>query len=176
MIACLGWLRRLRRARVLSRRFIRSPRNRLVPGGPGCGSCLWLSHSNRADPTSPGLDHNTARRMVKKPGKAMRPTSTQSSGSLQRHQIRQQGRPHLPAHRVGVVPQKIGQLQGLPGLQLEERLDLPPAAGKGQPRCVGSTSGCWSGTPVRVPAHPPPPAPQCAASAPAPVGWGCSTG
>jgi hypothetical protein len=33
---------------------------------------------------------------------------------------------YLPAHRVGVVPQEIGQLQRLLDL-LEEDLDLPPA-------------------------------------------------
>src|SRR5437899_10872633 len=38
-------------------------------------------------------------------------------------QVNQQGHPHLPAHRVGIVPQEIAQLQRLLDL-LEEDLDL----------------------------------------------------
>ena len=41
--------------------------------------------------------------------------------------VSQQRRPHLPAHRIGVVPQKIRQLQGLLDL-LEKHFDLPAAA------------------------------------------------
>src|SRR5664280_311095 len=55
---------------------------------------------------------------------AMRPLG-QVTQVAQQH-VRQECGPHLPAHRVGVVSQEIGQLQGLLDL-LEENLNLPPA-------------------------------------------------
>lgn len=57
-------------------------------------------------------------------GEAMRP-AMEKRLKAQQH-IEQQGRPHLPAHRVGAVAHEVAQLQGLLDL-LEEDLDLPAA-------------------------------------------------
>src|SRR5512141_429477 len=50
LVARTDWFWRYRPAHLLSRRFIRIQGNTLVAGVPGCGSYLWLSHSNRATP------------------------------------------------------------------------------------------------------------------------------
>jgi hypothetical protein len=63
----------------------------------------------------------------KESGEAVAPLA-QPSAEAQEH-IGQQGRPHLPAHRVGGIAQKIRQLEGLFDL-FEEHLDVPTAAVK----------------------------------------------
>jgi hypothetical protein len=61
----------------------------------------------------------------KEPGETVAPAA--QPGAEAQEQISQQGRPDLPAHGVGVVPQKVGQLQGLFEF-LEEGLNAPAAA------------------------------------------------
>jgi hypothetical protein len=53
-------------------------------------------------------------------------------GAEAQQQIHQQGRPHLPAHGAGVVPEKVGQLQ-----RLFEFLEVS-AVGQNQPLRVES--------------------------------------
>ena len=69
----------------------------------------------------------------KEPGETVTPTMDESQES-QEH-IDQQGRPDLPAHRIGAVSQEIGELEGLLDL-LEEDFDRPAAAVK-----VGDAGG-----------------------------------
>src|ERR1017187_4945486 len=59
------------------------------------------------------------------PGETVAPAS-QPGAEAQQH-ISQQSRPDLPAHGVGGVTQKVGQLQGLFEF-LEEGFDAPTAA------------------------------------------------
>src|SRR5512139_644620 len=61
----------------------------------------------------------------KQTSEAVTPLTEKSAETQQ--QVNQQGRPHLPPHRIGVVAKKIGQLEGLLEL-LEEELDAPAAA------------------------------------------------
>ena len=59
------------------------------------------------------------------PGEAVSPLA--EAGPEAQQQIDEQGRPHLPAHGVGVVAEEVGQLQGLFEF-LEKYLDAPAAA------------------------------------------------
>jgi hypothetical protein len=61
----------------------------------------------------------------KEAGETVAPLAQPSREAQQ--DIGQQGRPHLPAHRVGGVAQEVGQLEGLFDL-FEEHLDAPAAA------------------------------------------------
>ena len=61
----------------------------------------------------------------KEPGETVAPLA--EAGPEAQQQIDEQGRPHLPAHGVGVVAEEVGQLQGLFEF-LEEHLDTPAAA------------------------------------------------
>src|SRR5882672_8924094 len=60
----------------------------------------------------------------KEPGEAVAPLA--EPGAEAQQEIQQQCRPYLPAHRVGRVAQKVGQLERLLDL-LEEHFDLPAA-------------------------------------------------
>src|SRR5213075_2931885 len=57
--------------------------------------------------------------------KAMRPLTEEGTETQQ--QINQQSGPHLPPHGVGVVPEKVGQLERLPEF-FEKHFDAPAAA------------------------------------------------
>lgn len=60
----------------------------------------------------------------KEPGEAVSPLA--EAGPETQQQIDEQGRPHLPAHGVGVVTEKVGQLQGLFEFLEEHFNRLPP--------------------------------------------------
>jgi hypothetical protein len=86
------------------------------------------------------------------PGETVAPAS-QPGAEAQQH-IGQQSRPDLPAHGVGIVTQKVGQLQGLFEF-LEEGFDAPTAAieisdGLGAPREVIGQENHFPNFPVHL--------------------------
>jgi hypothetical protein len=71
----------------------------------------------------------------KQPGEAVAPLAQEGANAQQ--QVNQQRGPHLPPHRVGVVAQGVGQLEGL--LEFLKKRSAP---------------GCWSGRPFCASPHP----------------------